>query len=243
MMKILNRRINPLEIAGQAYLQYQRNLDNLLNDTNNLELNLQRKTPTDNPLLAPKSNLLKSNTLLEMRKAYNTLYSYGAIKQCHYAVFAKDIFGIQQRAGVVIPWFAQAFPMSWLATDVDYSIGSVDSESFYAGSHQCNYLTQQSSDTIDVTFIETNGGHIAKSAKLCKDIAMPNDGTVKEPYHYTFALFVMVFGGARDLRNPTLKASYLAAVKEGSINLSSGGLSEIAKTQVTFQKIRPYVFK
>ena len=242
-MKIINHRVNPLEVAGQAYSSYQRNLDNLLSDTSNLQLNLQRTMSGKKAVLTPQSNLLEPSALLTMREAYNNLYSYGAIKQCHYAVFANDIFGIQQRAGVVIPWFAQAFPMSWLATEVDYSIGSAESESFQAGSHQFNYLTQQSSDTIDVTFIETNGGHIAKSAKLCKDIAMPSDGTVKEPYHYTFALFVMVFGGTRDLRNPTLKASYLAAVKEGSISLSSTGRSEIAKTQVTFQKIRPFSFK
>lgn len=102
-MKIINHRVNPLEVAEQAYSSYQRNLDNLLSDTSNLQLNLQRTVSGKKSVLTPQSNLLEPSALLTMREAYNNLYSYGAIKQCHYAVFANDIFGIQQRAGVVIP--------------------------------------------------------------------------------------------------------------------------------------------
>lgn len=177
----------------------------------------------------------------DAKAAYQKLYSHGAILSCNYAVQLIDVYKI----GRGIPWFAGEFPMSWLATDVDVSLGGMESESFYAGSYQCNYMTQQTADTIDVTFIETRNAAISHSYDLCQSLIFPADGSVNEPKKYTFALAVGVFDTVRkaNLSTAVWDTAYLVAVKDGSFNLTSTGRSEIIKVQVTFQKIRPYKFK
>lgn len=175
------------------------------------------------------------------KTAYQKAYGLGAILQCNYAVYLNDIFNIQSGAGAgTIAWFHGDFPLSWLATEVDVSLGSLESESFYAGSHQCNYITQQSSDTIEVTFIETHNAVISNSFTTCKKLAAPLDGTIKEPKRYTFELIIAVFGNQRDLNAPIFEQRHLVSVKEASFSLSSTGRTEIVKVQVTFQKIRPH---
>lgn len=178
-------------------------------------------------------------SLSELRQAYQRLYPLGTILQCNYAVYLTDIYGIGKGQ---IPWFLDSFPLSWLASDVDISVGSAESESFYAGSHQINYLTQQSNDTMDVTFIDTKNMDIANSFEMCRKLAFPKDGTVNEPIKYSFALTAVIFDKKRTLRvnQAVFGKKWLVAVKEANINLSSGGRSEIIKTQVTFQKMRPY---
>lgn len=181
-----------------------------------------------------------SLSLPELRKAYQNLYPLGTILQCNYAVYLTNIYKIGK--GQQITWFLDNFPLSWLASDVDISVGSVESESFHAGSHQINYLTQQSSDTIDVTFIETKNMDIANSFEMCRKLAMPTDGTVNEPRKYCFALTAIIFDKKRSLRmnQSAFGKKWIVSVKEANISLSSGGRSEIIKTQVTFQKIRPF---
>lgn len=188
-----------------------------------------------------KTNSYFGISARDAKAAYQKLYSHGAILSCNYAVQLIDIYKI----GHGIPWFASEFPMSWLATDVDVSLGSMESESFYAGSYQCNYMTQQTADTIDVTFIETRNAAISHSYDLCQSLIFPADGSVNEPKKYTFALAIGVFDTVRkaNLSTAVWDAAYLVSVKDGSFNLTSTGRSEIIKAQVTFQKIRPYKFK
>ena len=217
-----------------------------------LSLGIKAKTPGVATLGVPvvkqrdglqvksKNNAYFGLSAASARARFRSLYTLGVVLQCNYAVYAVDIFNIQGNAGLVIPWFSKDFPMSWLATDAEFSIGSNESESFYAGNHQMNYFTQQSSDTLDVTFIETKHAHIINSAKSCRGIAMPSDGTVKEPKYYAFKLVVAMFGANRNLKTPVAQSSYIVGVKEASTSLSSSGRSEIAKTQVTFQKLRPF---
>lgn len=176
-------------------------------------------------------------TAMQARAAYQKAYSLGAILQSNYAIYVNDIFNI---GGGKIPWFANDFPLSWLATEAEISLGGLDAENFYAGSYQNNYFTQQTADTIDVTFIETRDMHIANSCKACLDLITPNDGTIKEPKFYTFELIVSVLGQTRNLQNPKLNKRYLVAVKDATFSLSSTGRSEIIKIQVIFQKIRDY---
>lgn len=172
----------------------------------------------------------------EAMRHYRTLYSYGAILSCSYGVFLEDIFGI----GEGIKWFEKPFLLSWLATDVDMSLGSLESESYQAGSHQMNYINQQSVNEMQVTFIETKNGDIAKSYEACKKLATPKDGTVNEPAKYAFALSVKLFGGRRDIKNPTLDKRYIVGVKDATISLQSTARGEIVKVQITFVKLAPY---
>lgn len=174
---------------------------------------------------------------------YRNLYDLGAILQCEYAVHVHDIFNIQ--AGVRIPWFAGSFPMSWLATEVDLSLGSLDTESYHAGAYQAAYVTGQSSGTIDVTFIETRNMDISKSYQMCRKLACPKGGVVNEPKKYAFELILTVFGkNARNyqahLTNPIFEVRHIVCVKEAGISLSSSGRSEIIKVNVVFEKLVPH---
>lgn len=179
---------------------------------------------------------------MKTKAQYKKLYSYGAILQCNYAIYLVDVFNIQQKQGNII-WFSQDFPLSWLATEADLSLGGLEAEGFHAGSYQCNYITEQTADTMDVTFIETRNMDISKSYEACRLLATPKDGAVQEPSKYTFLLVACVFGEKRNLKSPTFQKSWLVAVKDGSLNLSSTGRSEIIKAQITFQKIRPLMFR
>lgn len=175
----------------------------------------------------------------QLKQAYQRLYPLGVMLQCNYGIYLTDVFKI---GGGKIPWFLDSFPLSYLATDAEISLGSLEAESFYAGSHQMNYITQQSNDTMDVTFIETRDMTIAKSYEMCKHLATPKDGSVNEPKKYTFALTAVIFDNKRTLRvaQANFAKRWLVSVKEANFSVSSAGRSEIIKVQITFQKIRPH---
>lgn len=176
---------------------------------------------------------------------YKNLYAnYGAILQCQYAVYLNNPLGI----GKNIPWFNPDFKLSWLATEVDMSLGSFESDHFNAGGFQLAYITGMSSGSIDVTFIETRQGHIANSYNACKKLIVNADGTVNEPAKYAFELDIHLLGHNQRLNpngnyksDPIFATKHMVCVKEASISLSSTGRSEIAKVVVTFEKIAPNV--
>lgn len=176
-------------------------------------------------------------TAAEAMRVYRTLYSYGSLLACSYGVFLEDVFNIGKGR---IKWFEPPFLLSWLASDVELSLGSMETDSYKAGSYQMNYVTEQSSDTMSVTFIETKNADIIKSYEACKKLATPKDGTVNEPAKYAFKLTVMLFNERRNLKNPVHKKNFIVGVKEASVSLQSSGRDEIVKVQVTFSKLAPY---
>lgn len=175
-------------------------------------------------------------TAAEAMRVYRTLYSYGSLLACSYGVFLEDIFGI----GRGIKWFEPPFLLSWLASDVELSLGSMETDSYKAGSYQMNYVTEQTASEMQVTFIETKNADIIKSYEACKKLATPKDGTVNEPAKYAFKLTIMLFNERRNLKNPVHKKSFIVGVKEASVSLQSSGRDEIVKVQVTFSKLAPY---
>ncbi len=180
----------------------------------------------------------------EALSRYRSLYSLGAILQCQYAVHVNDIFNIQGKSAA-IPWFAGSFPLSWLATEVDLSLGSLETESYHAGAYQGAYVTSQSSGTIEVTFIETANMDISKSYQACRRLATPAGGVVNEPKKYAFEIVISIFGNkSRNYQakmvSPIFEVRHIVCVKEASISLASSGRSEIAKVSVTFEKLVPH---
>lgn len=167
----------------------------------------------------------------DAKRAYQELHALGTMLQCQYAIELQNIYHIASNAS----WFGGDFPLAWLATDVELTNGSSENESFYAGAWQLHHFTQHSLESIEVTFIETAGGDIAKSAGVCQGLAYRADGTMTEPKHYTFKLTIKLLG-----KQKSVPKDYLVAVKSFSTSLSSSGRSEVAKTQVTFQVIAPY---
>lgn len=204
---------------------------------NKLNQTLKANHTISNVLGSKANNAYFGLSAMDAKAHYKKLYSLGTIMQCNYAVYLNDIFNIGKGK---IPWFHTDFPLSWLATDAEMSLGGVEAENFYAGSYQCNFITQQNSDTVEVTFIETRAMDISRSYDLCNDLIVPSDGSVREPKKYTFELVMAMLGNHRNYGKPVYEQRYLVAVKEGSFTLSSAGRSEIVKVQVTFQKIRPH---
>lgn len=174
----------------------------------------------------------------EMRKTYGELRAHEALLQCMYVVKIEDIFG----NGANIPWFRDK-SLCYLVTEADISLGSSESESFYAGAHQAGYLTQKSSDDMDMTFIETKNADISSSYRACHKLAFNDDGTVNEPRNYAFKLSIGLLSHHKPYGAPVIERSWLVGVKSAKPEISSAARSEIVKIPITFQKLRPLMFE
>ena len=217
-------------------------LDNLTDfATDNLMLNLQANSHQALPLPCLIYQAFKNSN----RNVNQLLKDYALMRHGHRvwgiasAVYAVQIENISKHKGN-IPWFNDK-NLCYLATEADLSLGSNESESFYAGAYQANYLTQKSSDETEVTFIETAGGNIAKSYSACRKLVFNKDGTVNEPARYAFKLTVSLLN-PKDTHKTAISKSWLVGVKSASTEVSSSGRSEVVKINVTFQKLRPMLF-
>ena len=174
----------------------------------------------------------------ELKLLYGEMRAHEALLQCMYIVKIEDIFN----NGPNIPWFTDK-SLSYLVTDADLSLGSADSETFYAGAFQAGYLTQKTADDMDMTFIETINGSITQSYIACHKLAFPGDGTVNESKKYAFKLSVGLLNPKKPDSKPIITASWLVGVKSARLEVSSTGRSEIVKIPITFQKLRPLMFQ
>lgn len=176
--------------------------------------------------------------LSAFRSVYGKVRPSDVLMQCMYQVEIENIFGIGGNA----PWFKNK-SLKYLVTEADISFGGSESENYSAGSFTANYMTQQTSDDIDLTFIETVNGDIFRSYQACRGLVFNNDGTVNEPKKYAFRLRVMLLnhkGGAGQIA--PIAMTWLVAVKDGRTEVSSAGRSEVVKSTITFQKIMPMIF-
>lgn len=179
-----------------------------------------------------------SEHMQALQLLYGKLRAHEALLQCMYVVKIEDIFGI----GKGIPWFTDS-TLSYLVTEADMSLGSAEGETFYAGAFQAGYLTQKSSDEMDMTFIETINGDISRSYMACHKLAFPGDGSVNEPKKYAFKLSVGLINHKKPNDEPVIMRSWLVGAKNAKPDISSTGRSEIIKVPVTFQKLRPLMFE
>ena len=181
--------------------------------------------------LAPQVNLS------ELRRLYGEVRAYNLLLQAMYFVKIENIFNHKGD----IPWFKDS-KLCYLATDAPLSLGSNESESFYAGNYQANYLTQRSSSEVSVTFMETVNADISRSYIACRELAFNKDGTVNEPKKYAFKLTVGFLNPKNAGKSP-LQRSWLVGVSSGNVELSSSGRSEVAKPSIDFVKLRPLLFE
>lgn len=176
------------------------------------------------------------NLLEEYARIYGRVKAHKALIKAVYRVKIENIFGHKGD----IPWFKDQ-TLSYLATNAELSLGSNESESYQAGSYQANYLTQQTSSEMDITFIETAKGDISKSYKACRRLAFNNDGTMNETKSYAFKLTVALLN-PNDPRRVAVQESWIVGVKSASIELSASSRSELVEIPVTFEKLRPLSF-
>ncbi|MGP5656810.1 hypothetical protein [Psychrobacter celer] len=185
-----------------------------------------------------KTGTTNSQYMQSLKLLYGELRAHKALLQCMYVVKIEDIFG----NGPNIPWFKDK-SLCYLVTEADMSLGSAEGESFYAGAYQAGYLTQKSSDDMDMTFIETINGRIAKSYIDCHKLAFNKDGTMNESKKYAFKLSVGLINPEKPNSEPVITASWLVGVKSARLEVSSTARSEIVKIPITFQKLRPLMFE
>lgn len=185
-----------------------------------------------------KTGATNSQYMQSLQLLYGKVRAHKALLQCMYVVKIEDIFG----NGPNIPWFTDK-SLCYLVTDADMSLGSAESESFYAGAYQASYLTQKSSDDMDMTFIETINGRITSSYISCRKLAFNKDGTMNETKKYAFKLSVGLINPKKPNSEPLITASWLVGVKSAKIEVSSVSRSEIVKIPITFQKLRPLMFE
>ncbi|WP_352309101.1 hypothetical protein [Psychrobacter sp. W2-37-MNA-CIBAN-0211] len=191
------------------------------------------------PLLrATNAPVVTDSPSQALKLLYGEVRAHKALLQCMYSVTIEDVFNI----GAGIPWFNNK-SLGYLVTDSDLSLGSSESESFYAGALQSNYLTQKTADDMELTFIETANGDIFKSFRACYELAFNDDGTVNEPKNYAFKLSIGLIDHENPSKPPVVKRSWLVAAKSGRADISAAGRSEIVKHGITIQKLRPLMFE
>jgi len=181
---------------------------------------------------------LGGSAMQRLKQLYGEVKVHEALLQCMYVVTIEDVFSI----GSGIPWFADK-SLSYLVTEADLSLGSSESEAFYAGALPANYLTKKTADDMDMTFIETVNGDIFKSFRACYELAFNEDGTVNEPRKYAFKLTIGLIDHKAPTKPPAVTRSWLVAAKSGRAEISSAGRSEIVKESITLQKLRPLMFE
>lgn len=189
-------------------------------------------------LQATTEPVIQQTPTQALKLLYGEVRAHKALLQCMYVVTIEDIFNI----GASIPWFADK-SLGYLVTDTDLSLGSSESESFYAGSMQSSYLTQKTADDMDLTFVETANGDIFKSFRACYELAFNSDGTVNEPKKYAFKLSVGLIDHNNLSKPPVVQRSWLVGAKSGRAEISSAGRSEVVKHAITVQKLRPLMFE
>ncbi len=173
----------------------------------------------------------------DYRYMYGKVRAKQALLTAVYAVKITDIF----HNGAGIAWFHDP-TFGYLATDIDVSLGNSESESYHAGAFQANYLTQMSSDELEVTFIETEKGEIEQSYTACRNLVFNSDGTLNEPKKYAFQISVYVLN-PRNTKEVAFSKSWIVGVKSANTQLNSTGRSEIIKHTITFQKLMPNMFE
>ena len=197
------------------------------------------KKEVDKKVGSLQPSLRASHTSLSTFKAtYGKVRPRDVLMQCMYQVTIEDIFGV----GKSVPWFKDK-NLRYLVTEADISFGGSESESYQAGAYIANYMTQQTADDMDLTFIETISGDIFNSYRACRSLIFNDDGTVNEPKKYVFKLSIALLnhkgGGGK---GAPIGMSWLVAVKDGRTEVSSAGRSEIVKSTITFQKMMPMLF-
>jgi len=168
-----------------------------------------------------------------LKKIYGEVRAHDLLLQAVYFVKIENVFNHKVDA----PWFTDE-SLCYLATEAPLSFGSSESESFYAGSHQCGYLTQRTSSDISITFMETTGAHIAKSYVACRALAFNDDGTINEPRKYAFKLTIG-FLDPKDITKSPLRNSFIVAAQNITTEASSAGRSEVVKHSIDFLRLRP----
>lgn len=172
-----------------------------------------------------------------LKKMYGEARVHDLLLQAVYFVKIENIFN----HNVDAPWFEDE-SLCYLATEAELSLGTNESESFYVGAYQNNYITKKSSGETSVTFMETVNADIAKSFLACRRLAINKDGTVNEPKHYAFKLTVG-FINPRSGNKTSLRKTWLVGALSCSTEASSAGRSEVVKHTVTFVKLRPLLFR
>ena len=173
-----------------------------------------------------------------LRKLYGDAVIFNPLLSCMYEVEFEDVFNI---GGGDISWFTDK-RLRYLVTDTNLSFGSAEADQYQAGSYQAGYLSQQTADTIDMTFIETESGHILNSFYACYRKAFNADGTINEPKKYTFQVAISVIDHRQPSETPAAKYRYLVSAMSSNAEVSSSGRSELLKVNITFQKMRPLLF-
>lgn len=195
-------------------------------------------TTGNNLVEGVETSTTNSQYMQSLQLLYGKVRAHEALLQCMYVVKIEDIFN----NGPTIPWFNDK-SLCYLVTEADMSLGSAESESFYAGAYQASYLTQKSSDDMDMTFIETMNGRITSSYIACRKLAFNKDGTMNETKKYAFKLSVGLINPKYPDSEPLITSSWLVGVKSAKIEVSSAARSEIIKIPITFQKLRPLMFE
>lgn len=185
-------------------------------------------------------------TAQNLKNLYRQLYSLGTLSQAHYIVELNpyDPTGPLSKVelfdrvplrrddhdlvGVLLPW---------LATSCSLSVLDAQSDSVQAGHYQQNFITGNSSNEVQVTFLETKGAAILNAARQIKEIMFAPDGTQGLPAEYMMRLKISLFP-RNNRSNPVFSEEWLVALQAASVDLAAQN-KDALEVPLTFLKMYP----
>ena len=171
-------------------------------------------------------------TSTELYLRYRSLHRMGVLQQCHYMVAFRPfdekglLFKIRNRIPLV-DFDKIGKMMGWLASEVDLSAMSAETDSVKAGGFTHNFLNGLGGGEFSMTLLETSRADVQDSAKKIKDYLIQVDVAQFHPER----------GGAS---KPVLVSSMVAMLTEANTSLSASG-REALQVQMTFTKAVPFL--
>ena len=185
-------------------------------------------------------------TSTELYLRYRSLHRMGVLQQCHYMVAFRPfdenglLFKIRKRVPLV-DFDNRGQLMGWLASEVDLSAMSAETDSVKAGGFTHNFLNGLGGGEFSMTLLETSRADVQDSAKKIKALMVNSNGTQNLPRDYLIQVDVAQFhperGGAS---KPVLVSSMVAMLTEANTSLSASG-REALQVQMTFTKAVPFL--
>lgn len=128
----------------------------------------------------------------------------------------------------------------WLATEVDWPLLNVESDSKKIGNYNLNYATGRQAPEINITMIETKDCLVMQSILQMRNTIFPQDGTFGLPSEYSLWVEMYLYGREQGIAYPKSATRALCYISQASLNTSAseGGALTIP---LSFTPSRPFM--
>jgi hypothetical protein len=210
------------------------------------DVRAERTTPSVGETTTTGGRWWGGLTAMELRSIYKSVHALGTLSKAHYIVDLepfdpngplKNVALFHQLPTQAYYDFAKVLP--WLATETEFSVLDAQNDSVQIGHFQQNFITGNSGNTVNVTFLDTEDGNILASAQAIKNIMFRGDGTQGLPAEYLMWLTISLV--RRDDRDHVAVSNRrLVALQATSVDLAGQDRDPLV-VPLTFIKMYPMI--